>query len=387
MSRIIELDDNNILDPAGELKLEDDDLAIFVLNVGDGDSIVIRFPKDGSPDPLYAVIDSKNRDDKVIDLLTDLGIGSQKLAFVCATHPHKDHIFGLEKVVRKFGAEEFWDSGFRYTAKYYSDLIKAVTELKIPFIRPTAGYETYIRGAHLTVLSPSMALRNRYDTYGIDPNNASIVIKLEYPSPTAVSDFPDDPKNLPGKNKRGKIIILGGDAQTDAWAQVMSDFPHLEKDDTNWAQQIQVRQGNQPLFCDVFKVSHHASKHGVNLELLERLGQSGSIGITKGPDFLVASCDGDATKGYLFPHMVTQEIMREAREPLSSDPTLKRSSDHMLGIHYTSQQLRDLSNQALSPAGSVVVVFSGDNSKPKIYRLGDKITDKVDLINKARRVL
>jgi hypothetical protein len=46
-----------------------------------------------------------------------------------------------------------------------------------------------------------------------------------------------------------------------------------------------------------------------------------------------------------------------------------------------------LSNQALSPAGSVVVVFSGDNSKPKIYRLGDKITDKVDLINKARRVL
>jgi hypothetical protein len=36
----------------------------------------------------------------------------------------------------------------------------------------------FIGNTEVTVLTPSVALRNRYDTYGIDVNNASILLRV-----------------------------------------------------------------------------------------------------------------------------------------------------------------------------------------------------------------
>jgi beta-lactamase superfamily II metal-dependent hydrolase len=381
-----------ILEAVAPLQLKDDDLAVFVLNVGDGDSIVIRFPQPGGQLPLLALVDC-NAAGKTEKLITDLeqivpgGVTPAKtrLRFACATHPHLDHIAGLEKVLDGHDAEEFWDSGFRYTSKTYSDLVKKVTTKDMQFLRPTAGFETFVRGVHLTVLSPSMALRNRYDTYGVDPNNASIVIRMEYPSPSPEADFPAvaPPPPAAGGKRDFRSIILGGDAQTDAWSHVLEDFPHLEKDKANWARQIQVRQGHQPLLCDVLKVSHHASKHGVNLELVERMGDTSGTGFTNGPTALVSSCD--STSKYGFPHLVAQEIMREVREPIASKSTAPgHKPDHELGIHYTCQELKDMVGN-VSPAGSVAIVFDGNANTPDIYRMGDGVKSNVDL-SKARKV-
>jgi beta-lactamase superfamily II metal-dependent hydrolase len=359
-------------------------LVVFILNVGDGDAIVIRFPKRrGSHE--YAVVDSNNGP-KTRRLLQG-ELHAHGLRFVCATHPHLDHIRGLRAIIETFSTDsrevgEFWDSGFRYTSATYNKIIKEVEKRGVEFVRPTSGFETFVNGVRITVLSPSIMLRNRYDTYGVDPNNASIVLRLEYPLLPPSSDYPEDGNGVPDDDEpRTRSIILGGDAQTDAWSRVLEEFPHLDKDERNWARQIRAGHGRQPLFCDVHKVAHHCSKHGLNLELIERMGDRSGAGHSRGPRHLVSSCADDSTYG--FPHTVAQVIMREVRDPRASSGTPHKPDDK-LGIHYTAQTIAATNPPA--PAGSIAVVLRESGSTPVLYRLCDGDDQDVDL-SKARKVV
>ena len=86
--------------------LTDDKLAVFVLNVGHGDSIVIRFPILDNR-VLCAVVDCYNSQ-KVRHTLTKLG--ATELPFVCATHPHSDHMQGF-KALGEQHRVPFWCTG------------------------------------------------------------------------------------------------------------------------------------------------------------------------------------------------------------------------------------------------------------------------------------
>jgi len=345
------------------------DLTVFILNVGDGDAILIEFP-DAGAGRTWAIVDCF-KGDKMEALLRDLGVSA--LRFVCATHPHFDHIAGLRQVITNpaHPVEEFWDSGFRFTSTTYNGIVQAVTAGDMQFVRPTAGFETWINEARVSVLSPSIALRNRYDTYGIDPNNASVVIRLEYPYLSPEAGFAQRNATGDADDRAARAIILGGDAQTDAWGQVLQDFPHLDRDSDNWSRLISARKGREPLLCDVLKVSHHGSKHGVNLELVERFGDTGS-GPSRGPRYLVCSSAEGAASTHGFPHTVTQEIMREVRQPTAKSGA-QRLDDAALGIHYTAQRF-----DGGAAAGSVAVVLKADGSVPDLYRFGDDVASNVD---------
>ncbi len=369
------------LEPAQPLAPAADALVVYVLNVGDGDAIVLQFSDDGAG-RAYAVVDS-NDDRKTLDLLQHQ-LEAPALRLVCATHPHLDHIRGLPSILRAYRdrVEEFWDSGFRYTSRTYN---RVIAEVGGQLSRPTSGFETFIKGVRVTVLSPSILLRNRYDTYGVDPNNASIVLRLEYPTLPPIRDFPAGGGAAAGDGQMAssRSIILGGDAQADAWSRVIDEFPHLVLDRANWARQINVRQGRQPLLCDVLKVAHHCSKHGINLELLERMGDRSGAGASYGPRYLVSSCADGVDSRHGFPHAVCQEIMREVRDP-QADAGGAHPPDDELGIHYTAQRIDDTDPSAV--AGSIAVVMDSGGRPPVLYRLGDDVRARVDL-TRARRVV
>jgi beta-lactamase superfamily II metal-dependent hydrolase len=257
-------------------------LRVHVLNVGDGDSIIVEFPEVNG-NRRYGVVDCSNAT-KTIDYLKKLGV--KELEFVCATHPHYDHIRGMPKLLSTFqGAiHEFWDSGFRHTSLTHERVITNVeADTNIRFSRVTSGTEKMCNGVKVCVMAPSIALRNRYDTWGININNASIVIKLEY---------------LYGTAKKAGIILLGADAQFDSWSKVVEEFPAWEKTE-NPDQRIQVGQGQNPLNCQVLKVSHHGSKHGTMLEFVEKLS----------PRHAIVSCSGTSTYG--FPHELALLALEE----------------------------------------------------------------------------
>ncbi len=239
-------------------------LLIHILNVGNGDSIIIETPEDNNGKRDTIIVDC-HKGDKSINYLGFLG--TSHLDLVVATHPHRDHILGLPKLLRHFKDEisQFWDSGFRHNTGDWDKVVDALNEQpKIRFVRPTAGLSTNIGAIQLTVLAPSISLRNRYDSYGVNINNASIVLKLDY---------------------HKKAVILAGDAQWDSWGKITEDFPHFFET-TNPDQKIQTKRFN-PLECDILKVAHHGSKHGTSLEAVEKLGRD--FRMIKGPKTTIIS--------------------------------------------------------------------------------------------------
>jgi hypothetical protein len=118
----------------------------------------------------------------------------------------------------------------------------------------------------------------------------------------------------------------------------------------------------------MFKVSHHCSKRGVNLELIERLGDRGWGFPSQGPRYLVSSCATAPDSQYGFPHDVSQELMREVRNP-QAQAGGSHPPDDELGIHYTSQALGP---PEAGPAGSIAYIIKADGSA-RLYRLADAV--------------
>jgi hypothetical protein len=340
-------------------------------------------PEDATATRVHAVVDaytgSKVRDFLVGEPRRDAS--AVRLCDASALGPHSRHPGRPDRLAGRIDA--FWDSGFRYASNSYRAVVEEVArqarnrQLSRP---PHVGLrDRGKRRARVTVLSPSIALRNRYDTYGVDVNNASVVLRLEYPILPTPLEYPktddqDRPIPEPAPTLRTRSVILGGDVQTDAWSRVVEEFPHLVADDRNWARQIGARTGRQPLACDVFKVSHHCSKNGVNLELVERMGDSPSgSGPANGPTWTIASCATGGGSVHGFPHDVTQEIIREVREPLAkkrrTQPALAHAADEDLGILYTSSIVAG--TDPPETAGSIAIVLDGAGNRPVVHRLLD----------------
>lgn len=330
-------------------------LAIVVLNVGDGDAIIVRFP------PIHgkkacAVVDCYDAE-KTIAALEALE--PETIPFICATHPHFDHTRGMSKLLtwclkNNLVPEQFWDSGFRHVSKTHYDIIKMLRENSIKTVYPTSGYETTINQVRVLVLSPSIHLKNRYDTFGTNINNASIVLKMEYPpqdiAPYYLSTDEASEKDL-AENERLKqnTIILGGDAQFDAWARITDEFPELQRTQ-NRGQMINPDViKHRPLRCQVLKVPHHMSKHGISLEVLETLL----------PRYTIASCDNNSRHG--FPHALTVMAVEDIRKEKDK------------GMKFTGHRDKNLRS------GTVVALFRGSNTKPLLYGLGDPVSKNAPL--------
>jgi hypothetical protein len=177
-----------------------------------------------------------------------------------------------------------------------------------------------------------------------------------------------DRRSAPQPTRR---LLLGADAQFTSWAQTTVDFPALQQSQNpELARELRAARGKDYLAADLFKLSHHASKHGINLELLERVAA---------PIALVSSVAGGGKYG--FPHGLAMEAAREARQATTTKG-LARESDQQLGIHVTGSEL-----DSGAPAGSIAVVVSRVSGRPiRLFGLGDDPRSPVDLAA-AREVL
>ena len=332
--------------------LKNSTLSLVVLNVGDGDAIIIRFPfKYG--EKACAVVDCYNADKTIAALKA---LGTETIPFICATHPHSDHTIGLAKLIRwclqeGIQIDQFWDSGFRHVSKIHYDLIQLLRENPgIKVIYPTSGYETVINRVRILVLSPSIQLKNRYDTFGTNINNASIVLKLEYP-PKDIAPYYLPPEKVTDEalSEEERLhqysIILGGDAQFDAWARITDEFPELQHTG-NRGQLINPDIiEHRPLRCQVLKVPHHMSKHGISLEVLETLN----------PRYTIASCSNQSKHG--FPHDLTVMAAKDIRKKKKDD-----------GMRFTGHR------DAEKRSGTVMALFREKARRPLVYSLGDPVS-------------
>jgi len=205
-----------------------DETKVVVLDVGQGDSILII-----TPGGKTALVDAGEPGDGKIILAALKKYEVDHIDLLIATHAHADHIGAADEVIKGTNVARVLYSGVPNTTKNYEDFLKAVDEKHIDLIRAEPGQSFELGGnAVLRVLAPIPPMFSKEDlrSGGNEPNANSVVARLDY----------------------GKFsMLLTGDAEEQ------TERERLIKSGAN-------------IRATVLKVGHHGSKYATSEDFLKR---------------------------------------------------------------------------------------------------------------------
>ena len=192
-------------------------LVVKMLNVGQGDAILIQTPQQ------TVLIDTSDLDerDKLQRELNKAGV--KTIDKVILTHPHADHIGGMDVVLNEFAVKEVYDNGMPSTSKIYLNYMKKLKAKGIVHKTLKAGdVVDFGSGASFHVFAPteSHQQEGQQKGYKHDPNNESIVGKLVFGEFAMM--FTGD-----AEKKEETAIVAGFD--TELKAQVLKAGHHGSK--------------------------------------------------------------------------------------------------------------------------------------------------------------
>jgi competence protein ComEC len=211
-------------------------LRMTVLDIGQGDAIVLELPGKRT-----ILIDGGGLfDDRfdigeqvVVPFLLSRWIGH--LDAVVLSHPHSDHLNGLQAVLRHIPIGQVWDSGQRTAMPAYLWFEEVLRDKRIPHKILEAGYQaSEFAPVQIAVLHPSNAMlsgspRGRFS----DVNSNSLVLTVKYGQVT---------------------LLLPGDIEQEAEERLLEQGADLE--------------------AQVLKVPHHGGKTSSSEPFLARVRPS-----------------------------------------------------------------------------------------------------------------
>lgn len=150
---------------------EEQKLFFYAIDVGQGDSSLFIFPTGES-----MLIDAgpASSAKNLTRWLKRRGL--KKINILVATHPHSDHIGGMQAVIGAFEVGEIWDSGYEHGSDPQIKFYRTILDKKIPFGRPKGGYKRTVGNVLIEVLAPVTELHGTQS----DANNNSIVLRVAY---------------------------------------------------------------------------------------------------------------------------------------------------------------------------------------------------------------
>ena len=221
-------------------------LDVHFIDVGQGDSILAE--SDGH----YMLIDAGENDQAgtVISYLKAEGV--TKLDYVIGTHPHSDHIGGLDKVIDTFPVDKVLLPPVEHTTRTFEDVLDSIASRGLKITKPAPGDSYDLGNASFTILSP-------VKDYGNDLNNWSVGIRLTY-----------------GDNS----FVMCGDAENQAEEDILNSGAVLK--------------------ADVLKAGHHGSSTSTSNAFLKKVS----------PSWVVIQCGKGNSYGH--PHKETMEKLKKA---------------------------------------------------------------------------
>ena len=156
------------------LSRSDGNLRVVFADVGQGDMTVITTPSgrtivvDGGPDPELAV--------RVLDAQTPFW--KRTLALVALSHPHSDHVSGLNEVLRRYDVERILELRGEYESADYNAWKRLADSEGAETPPARAGTRlSFDDGVEIQVLGPPDELSGYSPA---DANDASVVIRVVY---------------------------------------------------------------------------------------------------------------------------------------------------------------------------------------------------------------
>lgn len=195
-------------------------LEVYFIDVGQADSILVK-----NNDETMLIDAGNNEDGKdVVDFIKEKGIS--KLNYVIGTHPHEDHIGGLDDIINSdLEIQNILMPKIQTNTKTFEDVLEAISNKGLMITAPKKGDAFKIGEANCEVMTDSIINEKNL-------NLSSIVIRLQF-----------------GNNS----ILFMGDSE-------------IENEETrNWPK------------TDVLKVGHHGSLTSTSENFLNQVRPSYAI--------------------------------------------------------------------------------------------------------------
>ena len=156
----------NYSDARYEIAQTTGELEVYVFDVGQADCTLI-----GSSGEFMLIDAGNNADGKyIVNQLQSMGIDD--INYLIGTHPHEDHIGGLDDVIKNFNVRNLYMPDMKYDSSTYRNVISAADKKKLEVVEPKVGHKFTVGEAICEVMC--------VDGDADDANHASIVIEVTH---------------------------------------------------------------------------------------------------------------------------------------------------------------------------------------------------------------
>ncbi|MBC8589794.1 ComEC/Rec2 family competence protein [Wansuia hejianensis] len=144
-----------------------EDVEVHFIDVGQGDAILVKKGQESM------VIDAgKNSNEKlIVNYIKRQNIN--KIKYVIGTHPHEDHIGGLDSVIDNFDIENVIMPNITTNTRTFESVLDSIVKKGLTITKAQSGKEYDLDGAKITILAP-----NSEEYSGL--NDYSVVVKLTH---------------------------------------------------------------------------------------------------------------------------------------------------------------------------------------------------------------
>ena len=238
--------------------LPDGKLHVFVLDIGQGDSILIQ-----TPTSERILIDGGANDQVLKELGKVMPFYERTIDVVVLSHPHEDHVDGLVEALKRYDVGAVMMSGVKYHYSGYTAFLEEIERRKIPVVYAGAGLagtggapaDYRLGSITLDMLFPFESEQGRSFE---NQNNGSVVLRVLY-----------------GR----RSFYFSGDLEIEGEEKLVA--------------------AGLDLRADFYKAGHHGSRTAGSLALLDRVR----------PEYAAISCGVD--NKFKHPHPITLQHFQE----------------------------------------------------------------------------